>query len=98
MKMVKRFDPLSVMKIAAIGYGFMGLFEGAIMSVVFSFVPFAGPNAEHMPRYMGLLFGGLSIVFLPILFAIMGALIGGVGAAVYNVSARYVGGIQVEVE
>ena len=98
MKMIKRFDPLSVMKIAAIGYGFMGLFEGAIMSVAFSFVPFAGPNVEHMPRHFGFLFGGLSIVFFPIFFAIIGAIFGGVGAAVYNVAARYLGGIVVEVE
>lgn len=98
MKMVKRFDPLSVMRIAAICYGCMGLFEGAVFSVVFSLIPFGGRNAAHVPRIFGLLFGGLSIVFFPILFAVMGALIGGVGAAVYNVAARFVGGIQVEVE
>jgi hypothetical protein len=43
-------------------------------------------------------FGGLSIVFMPIVFAIMGAIFGGLGAVVYNVSAKYVGGIAVEVE
>lgn len=98
MKMVKRFDPLSVMKIAAIGYGCMGIAEGAILSVVFSLAPFEQNNGAHLPRYFGLIFGGLSIVFLPILFAVMGAIFGGVGAAVYNVAARFVGGIQVEVE
>lgn len=98
MKMVKRFDPLSVMKIAAICYGALGLFEGAIFSIVFTLMPFGGANAAHLPRFFGLIFGGLSIVFFPIMFAIMGAIIGGIGAAVYNVAARFVGGIQVEVE
>lgn len=98
MKMVKRFDPLSVMRIAAIWYGCLGIFEGAVFSIVFTLIPFGGRNAAHLPRFFGLIFGGLSIVFFPILFAVMGAIIGGLGAAVYNVSARFVGGIQVEVE
>lgn len=98
MKMVKRFDPLSVMRIAAICYGAIGLLEGAVFSIVFSIVPFGGNNAAHLPRFFGLIFGGLSIVFFPIMAAVMGAIIGGLGAAVYNVAARFVGGIQVEVE
>lgn len=98
MKMVKRFDPLSVMRIAAICYGAIGLLEGAVFSIVFSIVPFGGNNAAHLPRFVGLIFGGLSIVFFPIMAAVMGAIIGGLGAAVYNVAARFVGGIQVEVE
>lgn len=46
----------------------------------------------------GLLFGSFAILFFPILFAIIGAITGGLGAVIYNVSARYVGGIAVEVE
>jgi hypothetical protein len=44
------------------------------------------------------LFGGFSIIFFPIIFAVIGAIGGGLGAVIYNVSARYVGGIEVEVE
>jgi hypothetical protein len=51
-----------------------------------------------MPHWLGLLFGGLSIVFFPIVPALAGALMAGLGAVVYNVSARFVGGIAVEVE
>ncbi|HEY7826380.1 MAG TPA: hypothetical protein VIC00_06115 [Candidatus Acidoferrales bacterium] len=98
MKMVKRFDPLSVMRIAAICYGCLGIFEGAIFSVVFTLLPLSVREGTHLHRFFPLIFGGLSIVFFPILFAVMGAIIGGLGAAVYNVSARFVGGIQVEVE
>lgn len=98
MKMVKRFDPLSVMKIAAICYGCMGFIEGAFVSIVFSLIPLVPNNNAHLPRFFGLIFGGLSIVFFPIMAAVMGAIIGGVGAAIYNVAARFVGGIKVEVE
>ena len=89
---------MSVMRIAAICYGMLGLVEGAIFSVVFSIVPFAGHGGQRLPRFLGVLFGGFSIVVFPILFAAIGAIGGGLMAAVYNVASRYVGGIEVEVE
>ena len=98
MKKIKRFEPLSVMKIAAICYALLGLLEGAMFSVIFSIVPFAGQDTPQFPRFFGLFFSGFAIVIFPIMFAVIGAVFGGLGAVVYNVSARYVGGIQVEVE
>jgi hypothetical protein len=98
VKKIKKFEPLSVMRISAIGYGAMGLLEGAIFSVMFSMIPMMDPQHQTMPRWTGMLFGGFAIVLFPILFAIMGAIAGGLGAVIYNVSARFVGGIVVEVE
>jgi hypothetical protein len=98
MRIIKKFEPLSVMKIAAICYSILGFVEGAIFSVVFSIIPVTGHDGHSLPRFFGILFGGLSIIFLFIIFAVMGAIGGGLMAAVYNVAARYVGGIQVEVE
>ncbi|MGH9686647.1 MAG: hypothetical protein ACRD5K_06105 [Candidatus Acidiferrales bacterium] len=98
MRKIKKFEPLSVMRISAIAYGAMGLLEGAIFSVMFSLIPLADPQHQNMPRRFGVMFGGLAIVFLPVVFAIMGAISGGLGAVIYNVSAHYVGGIAVEVE
>jgi len=98
MRKIKKFEPLSVMRISAIGYGAMGLVEGALFSVMFSLIPMADPQHRNVPPWFGLIFGGLSIVFMPVLFAIMGAIFGGLGAVIYNVSAKYVGGIAVEVE
>lgn len=94
MKQIKRFEPLSVMKIAAICYALLGLMEGLLFSVMF-FVP--GLLGDG-PQGLRMLLGGLCIVVFPILFAALGAAFGGLGAVVYNVSARYVGGIKVEVE
>jgi hypothetical protein len=98
MRKIKKFEPLSVMRIAAICYGAIGLLEGALFSVFFSIIPFTAPNDQHMPRIFGLFFGVFSIILFPILFAVFGAIGGGLAAVTYNVSARYVGGIQVEVE
>lgn len=98
MRTIKKFDVLSVMRISAICYGLMGLLEGAILSAVFLVMPMASPAQQQMPPWMGALFGGLSVIFFPILFGLMGAVIGVLGAVIYNGSAKYVGGIQVEVE
>jgi hypothetical protein len=98
MRKIKKFEPLSVMRISAICYGALGLVEGAFVSVIFLVFPMGVAGGQQLPRWMGLLFGGLSIVFLPIVFGLMGAIMGGLGAVIYNVSARYVGGIAVEVE
>lgn len=97
MRKIKRFQPLSVMRISAIAYGAMGVVEGAVLGVIISLAPMADPQ-HQMPRFFGLLFGSFAILFFPILFAIIGAITGALGAVIYNVSARYVGGIAVEVE
>lgn len=98
MRKIKKFEPLSVMKISAICYGILGLIEGAFFSIFFATLVPGMPNREQLPPWFGIFFGGFAIVFFPILFAILGALLGGLFAAVYNVSARLVGGIEVEVE
>lgn len=98
MRTVKRFEPLSVMKISTICYAVVGFLEGALFSVFFSIMPMAMPPDPKMPRFIGVLFGGFAIIFFPIFSAIMGAIFGGLGALIYNLAARYVGGIQVEVE
>jgi len=45
--------------------------------------------------------GGLMIgmgVFMPIIYGAMGFIFGVIGAALYNLVARWIGGIEVEVE
>jgi len=37
-------------------------------------------------------------IFLPIFYAIMGFLIGVIGAAIYNLLAAWIGGIEMDVE
>jgi hypothetical protein len=98
MRKIKKIDPLSVMKIAAICYGVVGLIEGALFSVIFAIAPLADHGTGNIPRIVSLFFGTFAIIFFPIFAALLGAITGGLGAVVYNVSARFVGGIQVDVE
>jgi hypothetical protein len=96
MKTIKKFEPLSVMRIAGICYAALGLVEGAFISVIFLVAPFAPTpgRGAAFPHWMGLLFGGLSIVFFPIFLGLFGALMAGLGAVIYNVSARYFGAFK----
>lgn len=47
---------------------------------------------------MGLLFGVGSVIFLPIFYGVLGFVFGLLTALLYNLVARFVGGIEVEVE
>lgn len=38
------------------------------------------------------------VIFLPIMYGVIGFVAGAIGAAVYNLVAGFVGGIEIEVE
>lgn len=85
MKTVKRFDVLQA-----------GIVSGAI-SAAFSLVmvPFLLIIMAVSPRGAGL--GLVMIIFLPIMYGVFGFIGGIIGAFVYNICAKFVGGIRVEV-
>ena len=47
---------------------------------------------------LGMLGGIGAVIFMPIMYGVMGFLAGVIGAAIYNLVARYVGGLELEVE
>jgi uncharacterized membrane protein len=48
------------------------------------------------PAFMGALFGVGAIVFLPIMYGAIGACAGAIGAAIYNLVAGAVGGLELD--
>ena len=97
MKTVKRFDPLLVMRIAAIFYAAFGLLEGLFLAAVIlplQSVMNPAPAGPQLPWY---LVGILALIAAPLAGALVGAIFGALGALTYNASARWVGGIAVEV-
>lgn len=97
MPKIKKFEPLSVMRVAAVCYAALGVLEGVIFGLVFTFSALSA-TAPSRPRFLGPLFGLFAVIGFPLLFAIVGAIGGGLGAVIYNLTARWVGGIEVEVE
>jgi len=59
---------------------------------------FHGPIGSSAPALMGGIFGGFMLIFLPLLYAAMGFIGGVIAAAIYNVVAKWTGGIEFTVE
>jgi hypothetical protein len=93
---IKRIGPLSCAKISGTLYAAIGLIFGAI----FSMVALAGGMAANSSNgaTMGALFGVGAIIIFPICYGLIGFVGTLVAAALYNVLANVVGGIQMDVE
>ena len=99
---VKRIGIGSAAKISGAMYGSMGLIFGFIFFVISLFG--AGlasqltEGSDGAPPWLGALFGVGAIVLLPLLYGFLGLVIGAISAGLYNLFARLVGGLVVEVE
>ena len=93
---IKRFQPLSVGKVAGVLYGAMGLIVGVIVSLAATIGGLAGHDA------FGPLAGGLvgigAIVLLPIFYGGLGFIVAIIAAWLYNLAAGFVGGIEIDVQ
>ena len=97
---LKRIAPLQAGKVLAVLYGCMGLIFLPFFALAGMFGAFAPHNQTQVgpPVAMiaGLIFGfGL---LMPIFYAVMGFVFGILGAAIYNLIARWIGGLEFEVE
>jgi len=93
---VKRVGPLSFAKISGMLYGLMGLIFGAFISL-FSVVGGAFAPGKDA-GVAGVLFGAAAIVILPIFYGVLGFVMSLIGAALYNLVAGWVGGVELDVQ
>ena len=95
---LKRVGVWSVARIAGALYASLGLFFGAIFALVSivagGLLPTEGPDAA--PAFLGVLFGAGAVVFLPIVYGSLGMVMAAISAGLYNLLARAVGGIEIE--
>ena len=98
MATVKHIGPGSAFKIGLVLYACIGLLAGVIMAGVSmmmgSLGSMAGAGAANAKAF-GFGFGIGSIIIFPILYGIIGGIGGAVSAAIYNVVAGWVGGLEV---
>jgi hypothetical protein len=92
---VKRVGVLSVGRIACLLYGVVGILAGLLLAGIAPLMR-DQPGAESLGPFFPLLFGAGAIVFLPILYSVIGFVVGVVLAAVYNGVARWTGGVEIE--
>ena len=93
---IKRIDPLSVAKVGGALYVLLGIVIGAILSLIAS-IGFAGTNAGD-PQRFPLFFGVAAILWAPLFYGAIGFIGGLITSAAYNVLARFIGGVSVEIE
>ena len=92
---LKRIGPLSLVKVFLVLYAGIGLIAG----VIFALAAIAGATAgmaEEAGPLASVLFGVGAIIFLPILYAVMGALAALLIAGLYNLAAGLTGGVELE--
>ena len=94
MATLRSIGPASAMKICGILYAIIGLIIGAILSLVA--VLGAASGSSELGAF-GALIGVGAIIAAPIFYGIAGAIGGAIAALIYNVCAKIVGGLEVEI-
>ncbi|HSR54080.1 MAG TPA: hypothetical protein VLV83_24900 [Acidobacteriota bacterium] len=99
---IRRFGIWSVAKIFGAIYGTMGLIFGFFFALFAllgaSFAAMAQQSGGEEAVLLNLLFGVGAIVALPVFYGLIGMIGGAITAAFYNLFARMVGGVKIEVE
>ena len=99
---VKRIGVWSAGKVSGAIYAVLGLVFGLFFALVGLLAALIGAGSsgtqEGVMGAMGMgLFGGVaSLVVLPIFYGILGLVSGLIGAFLYNVVARVIGGVEVD--
>ncbi len=94
---IKRIGPLSCAKIVGLLYAFLGFLAGGLLSL-FSLAGFVGGHTSHSAAGpFAALFGVAGIILFPLIYGALGFVIALISAAIYNVLAGIMGGIQLEV-
>ena len=83
---IKKFAPLQTGKMLAAFYGLISLIVAPVLILVAIFAP--GGNAIPLV---------LAIVF-PLLYIIFGFIVGVIGAFLYNLVSRWIGGVEMVFE
>jgi hypothetical protein len=97
---VRRVGPGSAFKVGLVLYALLGLALGICMALVSmvagTLVPL-GQTAAPGAKLLGFGMGFGAIIFFPLLYGLFGGVFAAIGAALYNVVAGWVGGIEVDI-
>ena len=94
-KVVKRIGVWSYARMATIIMALFGLINGIYTAILLASF---GVNSKGMFDPLTLSLGPLAIILFPIIFAILGFIGGIIGAWLYNLIAKWVGGVKIEFE
>jgi len=95
---VKRVGPLSVAKNIAVLYALIGIIIGAFFSLAAVAGAFANADDSGVGAGIAGIIGVGAIVAFPIFYACLGFVGSLIAAALYNMVASMVGGIEIDLE
>lgn len=87
MKEIKKIDVLSFAILQAVVMAIVGLLQALFYAVVGSFIAMPGSNIAAL--------GFIGIIMFPLVLAISGFFAGAIGAFIYNIAAKWVGGVKI---
>jgi hypothetical protein len=88
IRSITRIEPAQFALIMGATYALIGIIFAVVMFLFMSIAPFPG---------LGGIGRGVGVIFFPVIYAILGYVIGFIGAMLYNLVAGTVGGIKVTV-
>src|SRR5512138_1938228 len=94
---IRRVGPLSCAKIAGTLYAVIGLIVGAIFSLISLAAGSFAQNANSGFPF-GAMIGAGSIIVFPIMYGCFGFIGTLITAAIYNVLANALGGVEIDVQ
>jgi hypothetical protein len=97
-KTLKRIAPLKFGLVAGIIYGLISLVFVPFLLLGIVASSFAPAQQGSMPQGLTVGLGLVLCIFIPVLYAVLGGLLGMLAAWLYNVVAGWTGGIEFEVE
>lgn len=95
---VRRVGVWSVARIYGAMLAVFGLFVGLIIALFSAIGASLASQATDAPSWLGPVFGIGAIVFLPLCYGVIGLLAGAVSAALYNLFAGMVGGVELDIQ
>lgn len=95
MTVLKRISPGSAFKVGLVVYGILGLVLGVFCSLIAAAGIHFAPHGR-MPFLAGRV-GVFAVIVCPIIYGILGGIGAVIGAAVYNLAAGWVGGLEVDI-
>ena len=94
MHVLKSVGVMSVAKIMGLLYGCMGLIFAPIFLLVGVLGSIAGQDKTPFAGIVGIVLA----VLMPVLYGVMGFISGAIGALLYNLLAKWVGGFELELD
>jgi len=97
---IRRVRIPSLVKVLGLIYACIGLVAGSLISLASVFAAASGWSLGHDlgATWGPILLGAGAIVAAPILYGIMGTIVGLLVGFVYNLIARTVGGLEIDLE